>query len=58
MPREFISADGYGITDACRRYLLPLIEGEDYPAYRNGMPVYATLRLQSVEKKLPAFEMA
>ena len=57
MPREFISADGYGITDACRRYLLPLIEGEDYPAYRNGMPVYATLKLQAVEKKLPAFEM-
>src|SRR5688572_2202799 len=58
MPREFISPDGYGITDACRRYLLPLIEGEDYPAYRNGMPVYATLQLRAVEKKLAAFEIA
>jgi 6-phosphofructokinase len=58
MPREFISADGYGITEACRRYLLPLIEGEDYPAYRHGMPVYATLKLGSVARKLAAFESA
>jgi 6-phosphofructokinase len=58
MPREFISADGYGITEACRRYLLPLIEGEDYPAYRHGMPVYATLKLGSVARKLAAFEIA
>jgi len=55
MPRDFISADGYGITEACRRYLLPLIEGEDYPAYRNGMPVYATLRNEAVARKLPDF---
>ncbi|MDM0115551.1 6-phosphofructokinase [Variovorax sp. J22R133] len=58
MPREFISADGFGITDACRNYLLPLIEGEDYPAYRKGMPVYATLKNQSIEKKLAAFAIA
>ncbi|MET0208816.1 MAG: diphosphate--fructose-6-phosphate 1-phosphotransferase, partial [Burkholderiaceae bacterium] len=58
MPREFISSDGFGITEACRRYLLPLIEGEDYPAYRNGLPVYATLRNALVERKLPLFEVA
>lgn len=58
MPRDFISADGYGITEACRRYLLPLIAGEDYPPYRDGMPVYATLKLSAVGKKLPAFEMS
>ncbi|MBS0343383.1 MAG: 6-phosphofructokinase [Proteobacteria bacterium] len=57
MPREFISPDGYGITDACRRYLLPLIEGEDYPAYRHGMPVYATLKLNAVQKKLAPFDI-
>jgi hypothetical protein len=57
MPREFITDDGWGITEACRRYLLPLIEGEDYPAYRDGMPVYATLGNVAVEKKLPAFEL-
>ncbi|MDB5731567.1 MAG: 6-phosphofructokinase [Variovorax sp.] len=58
MPREFISEDGYGITEACRRYLLPLIEGEDYPAYRDGLPVYATLRNVAIEKKLPAFTLS
>ena len=38
MPRNFITADGFGITAACRRYLLPLIGGEDYPPYRDGLP--------------------
>jgi 6-phosphofructokinase len=57
MPMEYISADGYGITDACREYLQPLIEGEDYPPYENGMPKYVTLKHQLVEKKLPAFEL-
>ncbi|MGJ7495136.1 6-phosphofructokinase [Variovorax sp. RT4R15] len=58
MPRDFISQDGFGITDACRRYLAPLIEGEDYPAYRNGLPVYVTLQNRAVAKKLPAFQIA
>jgi ATP-dependent phosphofructokinase / diphosphate-dependent phosphofructokinase len=58
MPRDFISADGYGITDKCRAYLLPLIQGEDYPAYRDGLPVYVTLQNRVVAKKLPAFEIA
>jgi 6-phosphofructokinase 1 len=58
MPRDFISDDGYGITDKCRRYLLPLIQGEDYPSYRDGLPVYVTLQNHPVEKKLPAFEVA
>lgn len=57
MPREFISEDGFGITDACREYLLPLIQGEDYPPYKNGLPVYVTLRNVAVEKKLPPFEV-
>ncbi len=58
MPREFISGDGFGITDASRSYLLPLIEGEDYPAYRGGLPVYATLRNQLIPRKLTPFELA
>ncbi len=58
MPREFISPDGYGITEACRRYLLPLIQGEDYPQYRDGMPLYVTLKNRAVGKKLAAFEVA
>jgi 6-phosphofructokinase 1 len=52
MPNDFISEDGFGITQACRDYLLPLIEGEDYPEYENGMPKYARIKGQLVEKKL------
>ncbi len=52
MPRDFISEDGYGITAACRRYLKPLIAGEDYPPYRDGLPQYVTLKNATVPKKL------
>ena len=55
MPREYITPDGFGITDACKRYLRPLIQGEDYPAYRNGLPVFATLKNVPVPRKLAAF---
>lgn len=48
MPRSFISKDGFGITARCRRYLEPLIQGEDYPPYRRGLPRYASLKLESV----------
>ncbi len=57
MPAEYISDDGFGITGACRRYLSPLIRGEDYPPYRNGLPDYVTLKNIAVEQKLPAFEI-
>jgi len=52
MPAEYISEDGFGITDACRTYLIPLIEGEDYPPYKNGMPKYVRLKNIGVTKKL------
>ena len=52
MPKEFITDDGFGITKACRRYLNPLIEGEDYPPYNKGLPVYVTLKNKAVEKIL------
>ena len=55
MPRAFISADGFGITEECRRYLAPLIAGEDFPPYRNGLPHYVRLKNMSVGKKLPVF---
>ena len=58
MPKSYISADGFGITPAARRYLEPLIRGEDYPPYdRNGLPRYVRLRNVLVKKKLPAFEL-
>ncbi|MEP6884324.1 MAG: 6-phosphofructokinase [Gammaproteobacteria bacterium] len=52
LPRNFITADGFGITAACRHYLAPLIGGEDYPPYRNGLPLYVTLKGVSVVKRL------
>ena len=52
LPRNFITADGFGITAACRRYLSPLIGGEDYPPYRHGLPAYVALKGVSVVKRL------
>jgi len=52
MPRNYITHDGLGITQKARDYLLPLIQGEDYPPYKNGIPVYAKLKKTMVPKKL------
>ena len=57
MPKDFISADGFGITDKCRDYLYPLIQGEDYPPYEKGMPKYVTLENVAVPKKLAPFAL-
>lgn len=57
MPEDFISDDGFGITDKCREYLSPLIEGEDYPPYKNGLPDYVRLKNIAVGKKLDKFEI-
>ncbi|MBL8197386.1 MAG: 6-phosphofructokinase [Chromatiales bacterium] len=53
MPRSYISRDGFGITPAARRYLAPLIQGEDYPPYKDGLPAYVRLKGVAVKKKLP-----
>lgn len=52
VPRHFITPDGYGITSACRRYLEPLIEGEDHPPYKKGLPDYVILKKKLIKKKL------
>ncbi len=52
MPRDFITEDGFHITAKCREYLEPLVQGEDYPPYRNGLPAYVKLRNAPVAKKL------
>jgi 6-phosphofructokinase 1 len=57
MPPEFISADGFHITDACRAYLQPLIEGEEPPPYRKGLPDYVRLKNVSITRKLGAFNV-
>jgi ATP-dependent phosphofructokinase / diphosphate-dependent phosphofructokinase len=52
VPRHFVTPDGFGITAACRRYLEPLIAGEDYPPYEGGLPAYAKLKSAPVRRKL------
>jgi 6-phosphofructokinase len=52
LPRGFITADGFHITNKARRYLSPLIKGEDYPPYKDGLPQYVTLKNVPVKKKL------
>ena len=52
MPRDYITEDGFHITEKCRQYLEPLVQGEDYPPYRNGLPAYVKLRNVAVPKKL------
>lgn len=56
MPKSFITKDGFGITGKAREYLSPLIQGEDYPPYRDGLPQYVQLQRKLVRKKLPPFE--
>ena len=53
MPRSFFSDDGYGITEEARRYFQPLIMGEAYPNYQDGLPHYVTLDRHLAPKKLP-----
>jgi 6-phosphofructokinase 1 len=53
MPRSFISKDGFGITQKARDYLQPLILGEDYPPYKNGVPHYPKLKKVLAPRKLP-----
>ncbi|SET43159.1 pyrophosphate-dependent phosphofructokinase [Nitrosospira multiformis] len=57
MPENFITEDGFGITDLCREYLAPLIEGEDYPPYKGGLPDYVRLKNVAVPKKLSGFTL-
>jgi ATP-dependent phosphofructokinase / diphosphate-dependent phosphofructokinase len=57
MPLDFISKDGFGITEQCKRYLRPLIQGEDYPKYAEGLPVYVSLKNMPVERRLPEFSL-
>ena len=52
MPRDFITTDGFGITEACRRYLQPLIAGEAYPPYRDGLPDYVVLKNVAAKRRL------
>ena len=52
LPRDFITADGFGITAKARAYLAPLMRGEDYPPFKDGLPQYVRLKNVAVPKKL------
>jgi 6-phosphofructokinase 1 len=52
MPRDFITEDGFGVTAKGRAYLAPLIQGEDFPPYKDGLPVYGLLKNAAVRRKL------
>jgi len=56
MPRDYITPDGFGISDLGRKYFTPLIQGEDYPPYKDGMPAYVNLQHKLIDKKLGDFE--
>jgi 6-phosphofructokinase 1 len=57
MPTDFITPDGFGISAKCRNYLEPLIKGEDYPPYKDGMPQYVRLKNVAVKQKLKSFKI-
>ena len=52
MPKDFITENGFSITEKCREHMLPLIQGEHYPPYKNGLPQYVVLKNKLIEKKL------
>jgi ATP-dependent phosphofructokinase / diphosphate-dependent phosphofructokinase len=59
LPKSYIRRDGYGITEAARRYLEPLIRGEDPPpSGKDGLPKYVRLKNTAVRTKLPAYSIA
>ncbi|AUB79024.1 6-phosphofructokinase [Spiribacter roseus] len=55
MPAEYIDADNLFVTEAALRYLRPLIAGEDYPPYRDGLPEHVHLRAERVAPRCPPF---
>lgn len=57
LPRHYISGNGFEVTPAGKAYLAPLILGEDYPPYKNGLPDYVQLKKQQVTKKLKPMKM-
>ncbi len=43
VPAEFINREGNGVTEEFIKYARPLIMGESYPVYENGMPCHLVL---------------
>jgi 6-phosphofructokinase len=56
MPRNFISKDGFGVTQSCKNYLSPLIQGEAWAPFEDGVIQTASLKNKLVRKKLKNFK--
>ena len=56
MPRNFISKDGFGITQSCKNYLSPLIQGEAWAPFEDGVIQTASLKKKLIKKKLKNFQ--
>ena len=56
MPRNFISKDGFGITQSCKNYLSPLIQGEAWAPFEDGVIQTASLKKKLIKKKLKNFK--
>ena len=57
LPQKFISKDGFGVTEACKNHIRPLIQGEAYPPYKDGVIETASLKNKLVKKKLKTFKV-
>ena len=53
LPKSFISKDGFDVTSKAIKYLQPLILGEAFPNFKDGIPTSEKLKLIEVTKKLP-----
>ena len=56
LPRSFISKNGMNVTQKAIDYLMPLIQGESHPPYKNGIPLTKEFKLIKAEKKLPKWK--
>ena len=56
MPRNFISKDGFGVTQSCKNYLSPLIQGEAWAPFEDGVIQTASLKNKLIKKKLRNFK--
>ena len=56
LPKSFISKNGMNVTQKAIDYLMPLIQGESHPPYKNGIPLTKEFKLIKAEKKLPKWK--
>ena len=56
LPREWINEDGVSLNFQFYRYATPLIQGEVALPFENGLPSFARLGADPVDKQLGAYE--